>query len=148
MSLTGRIIRFFVEQRAANVTLDEVRTQLSESAEQIAGRMEQAADTPANRAQAGHVIGLERWGDHRLRVALGEPFIRDEYDAYRPAPSLGMPALAQDFRITRRDTIALLDRLHPVAGQRVPHNDLGEMSVTAWLVYLNNHANRESQKLK
>jgi hypothetical protein len=148
MSLTGLIIRFFVEQRAASTSLDDLRAQLAAAADEIGGRIEKAANTPANRSQAGHIIGIERWGDRRLRVALGEPFLRDDYDAYRPDPGLGLPALAQEFRHTRAETIALLDRLHPVTEQHVVHNDLGEISVTAWLVYLHAHANRESKALK
>jgi hypothetical protein len=35
-----------------------------------------------------------------------------------------------------------------VEGKTVPHNDLGNLSVLGWLVYINSHSARESQGIK
>jgi len=43
------------------------------------------------------VIGIERWGQRRLRMLLGEPPVSDEYDSYRPGEDLSMPALRDAF---------------------------------------------------
>lgn len=147
MALIGNLIRSFVEKRSAKMPFETLREAFITSAEPIAMRIQQAADTPRNRAQAGHVIGIERWGAHRLQTALGAPFILDEYDAYRPDAERDMPTLAADFRQTRVETLSLVDELRPLLDQTVRHNDLGEMSVRAWLMYLSSHAEREVRRI-
>jgi hypothetical protein len=72
----------------------------------------------------------------------------DEYDSYRPAAKVKMVGLAEEFRRTRAETLALVDRVGPVVDKKVPHNDLGAISVKAWLAYLQAHASRESSKVK
>ncbi|MEO8167117.1 MAG: hypothetical protein ABI623_02660, partial [bacterium] len=47
----------------------------------VAERMARAADTPGNRDVAAHIIGIERWGARRLRTALGDVALADEYES-------------------------------------------------------------------
>ncbi len=150
MSFIGTIIRSYVEGQAAKASLEEIRKELESNRDEVSERMAAAADTPGNCAQAGHVIGIERWGTERLRSALSaNPCPKDdEYDAYRPQCAQNMAALSQEFLAARADTLALFEGLRAVPDRRIPHNDLGDLSVRGWLVYLSNHASMESKKLK
>ncbi len=150
MSLIGSLLRSFFEGRASKTSTDQIRDGLVTGGDQVAGRISGAADTPANRKQAGHVIGIERWGANRLRSALtpGTPSQKDEYDSYRPHGDQSMTSLAAEFKTTRAEIIALLESLRSVEDCRIPHNDFGPLSVRGWLVYLTDHASRESKGLK
>jgi hypothetical protein len=97
-----------------------------------------------------HVVGIERWGQRRLQVALGEPLLMDEYDNYRPARDLDWQGLQAEFQATRRETIALAQRLEQAGAEatRVNHNSFGDLSVRGWLYYLGRHADLESRRIK
>jgi len=149
MTLMGNIIRGFMERRAAKQSFDEICQGLASSGEKMAVVLRKSADTRENRIQASHLIGIERWSDHRLESALtGIPPVRDEYDSFRPPRDLSMAALADEFQKTRSETLALCDKLRPHAENKVMHNDLGEMSVKTWLMYIQGHAARERQGIK
>ena len=93
-----------------------------------------------------HIIGIERWGQSRLRVFLGEPFTQDEYNGYRPARDVPWDELVGQFSATRSETIALaraLDEALIAPDKTVLHNQLGPLSARAWLRYLQTHASRE-----
>jgi hypothetical protein len=108
-----------------------------------------AADTARDRDLAGHVIGIERWSQRRLRPALGEPVVHDEYDGYRPDPALGMTALAEAFAQTRDETLDLARRAADLPPSvRAAHNDPGQLSVGGWLFCIDSHAQRESGRIR
>jgi hypothetical protein len=109
-----------------------------------------AKDNESNRKLLSHVTGIERWGQSRLRVALGEPLLMDEYDGYRPPREAGWAELQDAFHDTRQQTVALARQLGPAveAGVHVPHNQFGPLTVRSWLRYLDIHANMEAKKLK
>jgi DinB superfamily len=150
MSFIGSLIHFFVERRASGANLDELRKSLETGCDKVSARMASAQDTPANRKQAAHVIGIERWSAHRLGAAVSPsaPPELDEYDSYRPGADQPMSVLAQEFRDARAETLARLDALPAQPDRRIPHNELGNLSLRGWLVYLNSHASVESRKLK
>ncbi len=176
MSFVGSLIRTFVERQASSTGLDGIRKGLETGGEQLAGQMASAPDTPANREQAGHVIGIERWAAHRMRSALSPaassgaegrpavsaassgaegrpavpatPPVMDEYDGYRPAADLPLSALAPEFRAARAETLALLEALHDLQDCRVPHNELGPLTVRGWLYYLIQHAKIEGIRIR
>lgn len=153
MGVITSLIHTFVERRASKTTLETLREELETQAEEIIGRINSAADTPDNRAQAGHVIGIERWGVHRLKEALdGDPDVPnaapDGYDGYRPDPALDMPALAELFRSTRAETLHCIDAYQGHEDQKALHNDLGLLSARAWFVYLLSHAGMESKRIR
>ncbi len=150
MSFVGSLIRMFVERRASSTGLDGIRKSLETGGEQLAGQMSSAPDTPANREQAGHVIGIERWAAHRMRSALipATPPVLDEYDGYRPAADLPLSALVTEFRAARAETLALLEALRDLQDCRVPHNELGPLTVRGWLYYLIQHAKIEGIRIR
>jgi hypothetical protein len=148
MGITGKVIRFVMEIQAKNASLDELRAKLEAGAETTAARLAQGVDTLENRAQAAHLVGIERWGAHRLQAALQGMPDSGEYDPYRPSPDVTMPALVAEFRRARAETAALAEALRPAQDKIVLHNDLGEMSVKGWLVYLRTHAEMESKKIE
>ena len=151
MSFVGTILHFVISRSAAKFSLDELQTRLKLSSESVAEHIEKAADTPANRGQATHLIGIERWGQRRLRSVLGEPLEMGEYDPERPGGDQSLKALSTLFSETRKKTVALVNELKKVPGvenKMIPHNDIGNLSVRGWLFYLDSHANRESQNIK
>ncbi len=151
MSLVGKVLGMLMERQGRGASMGEWAERLTQSADGVAERIAGASDTPKNRDVAAHIIGIKRWGQRRLRILLGEPLVRDEYDGYRPATSEGVSTLAQTFRQTRVETVGLV-RLLQAEGcgpeAKAPHNDLGETSVLGWLSYLNGHAAMESRKLR
>jgi hypothetical protein len=151
MSLISTILHFVISRSAVKFSLDELQTRLRLSSESITECIEKAPDTPANRGQVSHLIGIERWGQRRLRTALGEPLVMGEYDADRPSEDQPLETLSNLFSETRQQTLALVDELKKVPGvenKMIPHNEIGDLSVRGWLFYLDSHANRESQKIK
>jgi hypothetical protein len=150
VSFVGSLIRMFVERKASKTSLDEIRKGIETSGKDIAARIAGAVDSPANRMQAGHVIGMERWALQRLRSALSPatPPVMDEYDGYRPSADLSMDVLAGEFSTARADTLVLLEDLRDLQDCHVLHNDLGSLSVRGWLLYLDQHASLESKKIK
>jgi hypothetical protein len=149
--LIGRLLHMVVERSARKLNYAELAQKLDASCGQVAGHIAAAPDTPANRAQAGHVIGMERWAQRRLRTALGEPPSADEYDGHRPSGDLALPALRGEFESTRAETLQLVKSLQQagVPETRIaPHNDMGQLTLRGWLYYLDMHAAREAAKMK
>lgn len=98
-----------------------------------------------------HISGIERWGQRRLRIFLGEPPIADEYDGYRPGSDLTLDAQRAFFRATRTATLALVDQLQAANigdDATALHNDLGPLTARGWLRYLDMHASLESKKIR
>lgn len=146
--LIGLLRRPMAERHARGKTLAELADELEDSGHELDRRMAGRADTPAHREAVAHWVGIERWGQRRLRVALGEPFVEDTYHPYRPELEEGFEALRARFAETRAETVALARRLDErgVDPTRiVPHNDLGDLSVRGWLAYLLQHPDQESR---
>jgi hypothetical protein len=148
MSFIGAILRPLVQRAARRLTLEELRTNFETSATTISAAMAKAADTPRNRAQANHVIGIERWGQRRLRTLFGQPLVIDEYDGYRPGENQTISSLRDSFLQTREETLKLVDEIGAANFEEktVPHNDLGDISAKGWLYYLESHASREGSR--
>ena len=124
-------------------TRDEALQALSR-AEGMAGQ----ADAQAQALNVYRNEYIERWSARRLRTALGDTMTADEYDGYRPSTGMDMAALAEAFAAAREETIALAERAADLPESVVVrHNDLGELNVKGWLVYIENHATRESNLL-
>ena len=150
MGIKGLIAGFVFERPAKTLTLAQLAANLGTTGQRIEQGMASADDTPANREKARHVIGIERWGQSRLQIALGEQLVMDEYDGYRPSPDLDLRSLQAEFHAARQDTIALAQKIEEAgAGDRlVLHNDFGDLSVRGWLQYLGGHASLESKRIK
>ncbi|MBE2220219.1 MAG: hypothetical protein IAF02_01685 [Anaerolineae bacterium] len=150
MSLIGSIFHKFSERAGQKHTLAEWQTVLQASGAVVNGRFQASTDTDKHHNTGRHIIGIERWGQSRLRVFLGEKLVMDEYDEYRPAADLDMDALRKIFSETRQETIALTANIQEAGispAQTVAHNDMGNLTVRGWLAYLNGHASRESGRL-
>lgn len=143
--------KFLLERPGHKRTLAELTEELETSGRTAMERLATAADNPKNRQNLRHVIGIERWGQRRLKVALGEPFVMDKSDAYFPAADIGWDELRETFRTTREETVALARELQQAGVDpdlKVRHNQWGALSVQGWLYYLNFHANGDLKKMK
>ncbi len=130
-------------------SFESLIAQLEATSRAILDRAGRAADTEHNRRVLSHIIGIERWGQRRLSVFLGEPLVMDEYDGYRPEQETSWPELKAQFESTRAQTLSLAQRLAAAqAPQTVPHNQFGPLSAAGWLRYLNLHAAMESRKIR
>jgi hypothetical protein len=141
----------FFERPARRLSLADLATRLETAGKAIERRLAAPPDNEWNRNQIRHIVGIERWSQQRVRVALGSPLVMDEYDDYRPAANLPWEQMRTTFQDTRRETVALireLERAGIPTGTKVPHNQFGDLSVGGWFQYMNNHANRESRYLR
>jgi hypothetical protein len=124
---------------------------LERAGETVLSRIAAVPHTEFNHRVVTHIIGIERWGQQRLKVALGEPLLDDEYTGYRPPKDAPWDGLSEQFLATRRATVELVDALVEADAdpqQLIPHNGYGPLTVRGWLQYLITHADFESKKLK
>lgn len=132
-----------------STSLKSLAAQLEATGRVVLDRAGQAADTEHNRRVLSHIVGIERWGQRRLSVFLGEPLVMDEYDSYRPERGTSWAELKAQFETTRAQTLSLVQRLEAAQpSQTVPHNQFGPLSAAGWLRYLNLHAAMESRKIR
>lgn len=145
------VANLIIERPAKNKSLEQWRDQLSKTGVKIEQRAAAVPDSAKARNVMRHITGIERWGQSRLRVFLGAPYVRDEYDTYRPDATLNLKEQIAAFHETRAETIELVRRLE-AAGSALPaaveHNDFGPLSARGWLAYLNSHASREITRIK
>lgn len=143
------IVNLMVERPGRKLPLAAWAQKLAESGEAINKRIA-TAQTTQGAATLRHITGIERWGQRRLQVALGEPFVQDEYDNYQPA-NADIATLREEFRATRQATVALAQKL-AVAGigdqVKIRHNQFGPVTVRGWLSYLHTHADWESKRIR
>ena len=138
-----------IERPARGKTYEQWSAELAKSGQTIDRRMAASRNTAKAGATLRHITGIERWGQQRLRVFLGEPFVRDEYEGYQPGATLDLGAQRACFQETRQETIDLTQRLAQAGvpdTATVPHNDFGPLSARGWLRYLEMHASLESKK--
>jgi len=153
MALTDKITQgvgqLFFEKPSKNKTLAEWSAKLEEGGRMIDDRAAKTTKTEKTEKTLRHVSGIERWGQSRLQVFLGESFQHDEYDEYRPERDLTLDQQRDFFRETRQETLNIVQQLidaEVTTDQRVDHNDFGPFTANGWLRYLNTHANIESRR--
>ena len=149
-TLTGAVSGLLLERPLKNKDMAAIAQEFDLAGSRLKRTFAAAKDNPDNRRLLSHIVGIERWGQSRLRVALGEPLTMDEYDDYRPPRESTWPALQDAFSETRQQTVAVVQALGKanVADVKVPHNQFGPLSIRSWLRYLDMHANLEAKKLK
>ncbi len=151
-SLFGKVFRMLMVDRSAkNKSLETLTTELANSKQTILDIVTEATDNEANRKQLNHVIGIERWGQNRLKVALGEPLVMDEHDGYCPGTQIPLNDLAEAFTQTRQETLAVATKLldvPSVATKTVEHNDMGATTIRSWLQYIDMHGTYELRNVK
>lgn len=144
------VVNLMVERPGRKLPLAAWSQKLAESGEEISKRLA-TVQTPQAAATLRHITGIERWGQRRLQVALGESFVEDEYDGYQPAADADLATLREEFRFTRQTTVALAQKLAAAdMGDQVKirHNQFGPITVRGWLSYLNTHASWESKRVR
>ena len=150
-SIFGKIFRMLmIERGAKGKSVNELIAQLRTGHQTLLNQIDGAEDNKTNRAQLSHAIGIERWGQSRLRVVLGAPLNMEEYYGYRPAREVPVDQLVQQFDETRQETLVIAEELTAVANvasKEVEHNLMGNMSVPSWLFYLDMHSNFELRKV-
>ncbi len=117
----------------------------------LEARYRAAAGDPKALRTLRHVVAIERWGQRRLRVALGDlPFERDASGAYAPAADAPYDRVLADLSGVRAETTALARRIaaEDKGAVVVEHNSMGPLSAAGWLRYLNFHANSESMRVR
>jgi hypothetical protein len=152
--MANPIARFFahllLERPAARVGVDGLVAHLEAGRAPLAAVAEGAEDASA-RTQLRHVIAIERWGQNRLRVALGDlAFERDESRAYAPPEDEPLAQLVERFDAVRAETVALGRRVAAAdaGAAKVEHNSLGPITARAWLRYLQVHGELEMKRAK
>ncbi len=152
MGLKDRIYQWagqrFIERPASRMSVVDLAAALSASGDEVRARLAKAGASPRNVACLRHIIGIERWGQRRLRVFLGEPPVMDGHHPYKPTET-EWGTLLTEFASARADTVALASEL-TTADQRatVPHNQYGPFTARGWLRYLNGHARLESKLMR
>ena len=151
MSAVGTIMRTIFGLQSFNKSLDQLIQGAKAGGQTIDSHLTGKPDTPQNRQQMRHVIGIERWGQRRLQTVLGEPAIHDEYNGYQPDAELDLAALRQEFAATRAKTLEIVNTIQQKGladSATANHNDMGDVSLKLWLRYLTMHANFESKRVK
>ena len=152
MSFMKRFVtNLFLERPARNKSYGDYVGILEKKGEAIAKRASHKSDLEWNRRMLSHIIGIERWCQSRIRVALGEPFIEEEYNGYRPSKEVGWEAMKAQFAETRATSVALARELsaeNPSTDIKILHNQFGDVSVRGWLHYMQFHATQEAKRLK
>lgn len=144
--VTGFVAGLLLERPIGDKSYVDMAQQLEEAGQSIETRLSGKEYTEFNHRVLTHIIGIERWGQSRLRVFLGNPFVQDEYNGYRPARDMPWEELVGQFSATRAVTISLARALGDALiapDKTVLHNQLGPLSARAWLRYLRTHASRE-----
>jgi hypothetical protein len=150
MGLRETVTNRFLERPFRDLSAEQMAERLELNGRTLERTFAAATDSEHSRRLLNHITGIERWGHSRLRVALGEPLVMDEYDGYRPAAEASWAELQDAFQGTRQQTVALARQLGSAveAGVHVPHNQFGPLTVRSWLRYLDMHANLEAKKLR
>ena len=111
----------------------------------------QCADSPKNRTLLGHIIGIERWAQARIRQCLSGPTTLDESDAYLPSQDTSFADLKNDARRTRSDSITLYRELIDTGvplNRTIVHTQFGALTVAAWFHYIALHSMLEAKKMR
>lgn len=144
------IVNLFLEWPGRRFTLGGWERALRRNGATLQQTLAQLPDSEQNRRVLSHIVGIERWGQRRLQVALGEPPVQDEYNGYRPARERTWTELQADFAETRAQLTALAQQFakREATADPGPHNDFGPLTISGWLRYLDMHANLEAKKMR
>jgi hypothetical protein len=150
-TITAFVAQQFIEKPAGKKSVADLASELALGSQTIDERAAKAGDAEKANVVLRHIIGIERWGQRRLRVFLGDKPTNDEYDGYQPGADLTPEQMRECFRTTRSETVKLAERLarsKVAPDATVQHNSFGPISLRAWLGYLHAHANRESKRMR
>lgn len=128
--------------------IDRLIKRLEISGQSLEKHLAKVSGRAANCEILVHMLRIERFGQRRLCVALGEPLCDDQDDTLPLARN--WPLLVDAFKCARKETISLgksirMARIDPMT--RIPHQQYGDISLLGWLYYLNLHAVVESIRI-
>ena len=160
-TLKGVAVQAFIEWPAKRRSFERAAQKLDATGQKLEARFAKAEGTDAQKQTLRHIIGIERWGQRRLWLAVrysGESGVRssevaysDAHHAYKPVETASWNELIAKFKTTRQETVALARYLADTETDEaltVPHNDLGDLSLRGWLRYLRTHATFEARKIR
>ncbi|MEM9950432.1 MAG: hypothetical protein AAF846_02435 [Chloroflexota bacterium] len=139
------------ERWAKRNSYQHIKTQIETEAKIIHTSIQSATQNKVNHQTTTHIIGMERWIQSRIKVALGSPYIQEEYDNYRPPQNASWEQLEQEFIATRELSCELCDQLiaeNIDKSLKVNHNQFGNITIGAWLEYLNFHSKTHAKSIK
>jgi hypothetical protein len=140
--------RMMFERPSRKQSVVELASALISSGDEVRARIAGKEPTPANVARLRHIIGIERWGQQRLRVFLGDPFEPGGHHPHKPTET-DWSALQTELASTRADTVALAGQLTTAdLARTVPHDQFGPLTVRGWLAYVQRHARMESKLMR
>lgn len=121
--------------------MDRLINRLEVSGHSLEKHLDKVSGQAANREILVQMLRIERSGQRRLCVALGEP-LRDDLEDTR-ALAHNWPQLVDAFKRARKETVSLcksirMARIDPKT--RIPHPHYGEISLLGWVYYLHLHA--------
>ncbi len=155
MSLIDSVLQslapLILERPGRKRTLAQWAQEFDRGVPRAEGRSATAKNEEAAANALRHITGIERWGQSRLRVFLGAPLQRDEYDGYAPAEGESAAAQLAALRAARSESAALIRQLEAAGvslDAAVPHNQFGPLTVRGWLAYLHSHAEREAWRIR
>lgn len=152
MSIIANIFKtILVERPARKHDLAGWAEQIQKDGVALSAKLGNSADSEDHRRVLSHIIGIERWAQTRVKVALGGPFIEEEYNNYRPARDETWQEMRSEFAETRAASIRLAKELAEVNVPHttvIKHNDFGDMTIRGWLRYITMHGSFEAKRIK
>lgn len=95
-----------------NKRISDLALQLETSGKEIIERLTLVQnDLNKDQAKMRHIIGIERWGQRRLRGFLGDEPSNEEYNSYCPEGDYRLQELVELFREARAKTVYLAIQL-------------------------------------
>lgn len=146
-----RLARRLLARPVPHRRYEDLADDLDRAGRRLRRRIDRAGNVEVSARKLRHIIGIERWGQRRLRVFLGAPYEWDEHHPHQPAEGTPWPELARQFDETRATTVALARALarHPHDPEAtVEHNEFGGFTARGWLRYVTMHGEVESTRLR
>jgi len=128
-----------------------LRQHLENNGRSLSARLARKPQKPFNHQVFTHIIGIERWSQRRMAVFDGQPFVAEEYDAYRPARESSWDDLLKAFEQARAQTVQIASQWSatpPDPRQRVDQGQWGALTAAGWLKYVLRHGEAESYKMR
>ncbi|MGB1285424.1 MAG: hypothetical protein ACPG7F_02730 [Aggregatilineales bacterium] len=142
-------VYFLLERPASSRDIPDFIQELADSGMRINQRIRACEHNDKNHRVVTHIIGIEKWSQSRLKVAAGADYRQDEYDVYRPPQDTRWDDMNDIFKTTRDDSLMIVENLpRNNPGQKIRHNQFGEITIHAWIYYIYFHALQESKRLK